>query len=241
MSQSLSVISAANRRPFRLVPSASGRHQFGGSLPYHGLCPAGSDVPVQLLASLALTDEAIPFVAEPTLKRLPLYYPFKYGSGGGAMQYGIVSDNEIRILWIGDEQADEPDYQCLQVEQLPSMPLDLVPLAYEEARILGFLRSDGYFQPNAEDNQILDDLDINHLISCGGGLRHVDNSGPIVCRNPACDQHNLTTAFQPIAMIPPIPVNGEEEFWYEYQGAYMDFCFVLCEFCGTVITFNVAS
>lgn len=133
------------------------------------------------------------------------------------MQYGIVSDDEIRILWMDDEQPNEPDSQYVQVDELPSLRLDLIPLAADHV------------------------WSGNDLLQCGGEQADIENAGEIICKNPACDHFEQPISFQTIAMISPIPVNGDDEFWYEFQGAYMAFCFVLCQSCGTVITFNVAT
>lgn len=228
-----------SEQPFRLVPEDSGVHMFGGRCHFSGIVPEGG-VPVQQLLLIDLNDANVPFRAEPRARYLPLLYPFKYGMGGPTIQYSIVSDSEVEILYLSDPAPDEPERQYLQVEDLPERPLALRALSYEEARCLAFMRNDGYFQPNVGDNRVLDSLDRNHLINFGGRRNHIVNAPDIICRNLTCELHGQRTRFDFIADVPPIPVNGSDDFWYEFQGGYVDFCFVLCRYCGTIIAFNVA-
>ena len=229
-----------SEQPYRLVPAKRGRHLFGGECRFAGTTPAGSDVPVQQLLLLDLRDPEIPFSAEPTISTLPLLYPFKYGSGGPEIQYAIRSPDEIEIIHLSDPNPDDAEWQYLQVDNLPKQPLDLVPLTYEEARCLAFIREDGFFQPNRRDLKLLNKLDLNNLIKLGGRRNHISNAPDIICRNSKCDRNGKRTVFQFLAMVPPIPVNGNDEFWYEFQGGHVDFCFGICYYCGTVIAFNVA-
>jgi len=117
----------------------------------------------------------------------------------------------------------------------------LEPLTYEQARILGFMSADGYFQPNDEDREILQQLDVNNLIEICGRHDHIVNAPDVICRNPACEFCGRRVYFDSIAMVPPIPIDGDDEFWHEFQGGDVTFCFGLCRYCGTVIAFNVAS
>ena len=79
------------------------------------------------------------------------------------------------------------------------------------------------------------------MIEIGGSWPLHPNAGDVVCRNPACESVDRRVYFEPIARIPPVQVNGRDEFWHEYQGASMWFYFGLCYHCGTVIAFNVAT
>jgi hypothetical protein len=239
MSRSHVKFSKTSEQPFRLVPGDRGVHKFGGRCEFAGIVPEGG-VPVQQLLLIDLNDADVPFQAQPRVRYLPLLYPFKYGTGGPDIQYAIVSDAEVEILYLSDPTPDEPDSQYLQVDELPEQPLTLRALSYEEARCLAFMDSDGYFQPNPSDRKILDTLDCNHLIRLGGRRQDIRNAASIVCRNPACEMHEQRTSFKFVASVPPIPVNGADEFWHEFQGGDVDFCFVLCHYCGTVIAFNVA-
>jgi hypothetical protein len=66
--------------------------------------------------------------------------------------------------------------------------------------------------------------------------------GDMLCQNPACEFFGRPVWVQVIAAIPPIPVNGVDDFWHEHKGALdMDFYFVLCHYCKTIIAFNVCT
>jgi hypothetical protein len=233
-------VSKQNEQPFRLIPSNRGVHVFGGHCKFSGIVPKNSDVPIQQLLVIDLRDAGIPFKTEPQIPYLPLLYPFKYGTGGPEIQYSIVSDTEVEVIYISDPVPDEEEWQYLQVSELPKQPLMLQALTYEEARCVTFMREDGHFQPDRSDLAILKRLDINNLISLGGRRRHIANAPDIYCRHPECEYYNKRTMFQFVATIPPIPVNGSDEFWYEFQGAHVDFCFGFCYYCKTIIAFNVA-
>lgn len=234
-------IEKVNERPFRLVPAKKGKHKFGGSCAFKGLKPKGCKVPIQQLLLLDLRDVDIPFKATPKISFLPLLYPFKYGFGGPEVQYSLVDKETVKILHISPNKPDEPDFQYLQVPELPPLALELTPLTYEEARCLTFMREDGFFRSNEADKEILNRLDCNHLISLGGRRNYIPGMPDVHCRNPKCERYEKRTSFKLIASIPPIPVNGEDDFWYEFRGAYMSFHFGLCYSCHTIISFNTAS
>ena len=230
----------ANRRPFRLVPNAAGQHRFGGVCSMDGITPAGTSVPVQLVIELDLTDEQVPVKCAANLTKLPLLYPFKYGCGGPEIQYDVVSDTEVKILYMSDPHPDDEDAQYLELDVLPEVQLELLPLKYEEARILGFRAQDGFFQPNDEDQKILDRLDTDNLIKVGGRRDYVINAAASRCHNPDCTRNGEYTHLEYFAIVPAIAVDGDTEFWYEYE-ADVDFCFAFCHCCGTIIAFNVCS
>ncbi len=205
------------------------------------MVPKGTDVAVQHVLSLDLTDALIPISNDFGVATLPLFYPFKYGCGGPDIQYAVHSDSEIEILYMSDHQPDEPDEQYMQVNELPAANMTLAPLTYEQARILGFLAADAYFQPNEEDHKFLDQLDTDNLVKVGGFHPRIPNAPDVVCHNPTCEFYERRIYFDAIVLMPPISINGADDFWYEFQGAFMKFCFGLCRYCGTVIAFNVGS
>lgn len=217
---------------------------------HEGVVPPGTTVPLQLVLSLDLTDSICPIQDRRGITTLPLYYPFKYGTGGPEIQYAVRSNSEIEILHLSSPAPDADDSQYLQVNQLPRTSFELLPLTYEEARILAFLSDRGYFpailetegqfKPSSEDRRIIDHLDLRNLIRVGNQLARIPNMGDIICRNPSCKCFNGRVYFRPIATVPPIPVDGSDDFWHEFQGGYVRFCFGLCYFCNTVIAFNVA-
>lgn len=227
-------------RAFRLVPSVNGRHRFGGPPMHKGIVPNGCDVPLQLVLELDLTDEQLPVAADRPLKKIPLLYPFKYGGGGPEVQYSVISDSEVKIIYMSDSAADDPESQYLLVDELPELRLELVSLSYEEARTLAYRYYDGYFGPDAADREILDKLNYPYHLLIGGRRSYITNAGEIICRNPECEFYQRQVWFKCLAMVPPIPVDGDTSFWYEFEGG-VKFCFGMCYYCGTMIAFNVCS
>lgn len=216
-----------------------GPHRFGGAPSHCGVVPPNTNTALHLLLLLDLADEACPFECGGATRYLPLYYPLKYGLGGPNLQYVVVSDDEIKILYMSDDAPDAENEQYVRIGQLPSAPAQIVPLSYEEARILAF--AGGYFQPNADDGAILNALNREHpLVLIGGHRRLPRNAGDVICRNPECAFFTRRVWFDVIAVIPPVPINGADDFWHEYQGGHLDFYFGLCHHCHTIIAFNVA-
>ena len=196
-----------DRRPCRLRLSSTGPHRFGGQAAYRGITPPHTDTPLHLLLLLDLADVNCPFTCDGATRYLPLYFPLKYGLGGPQVQYTVLSDGEIQILHMSDETPDAGGDQYVQVAQLPSCLAEILSLRYEEARILEF--AGGYFQLNAEDRGILDELNREHpLILIGGNRRLPVNAGDVICRNPECEFYNAGVWVDIIATIPPVPVNG---------------------------------
>ncbi len=227
-------------RPYRLVLAEGGRHRFGGPPEHNGVVPSNTNTPLHLFLSLDLSDPNCPIKADRPVLRLPLYYPLKYGTGGGAAQYAVLSDTEIKLLYMSDGAPDDEDREYIHVAALPTSQASLIPMTYEESRIVGFRKVDGYFQPNAADSAILDHLDYNNFVAIGGIQELHANAGDIICRNPLCGFYNRRVYFEIVAVIPPIKVNGSHDFWYQWQGVD-EFIFGFCRYCGTVLAFNCAS
>ncbi len=226
-------------QPYRLRLSSTGLHRFGGPPSHRGITPTNTDTPLHLMLLLDLADGNCPIVSDGTTRYLPLYYPLKYGYGGPAVQYAVLSDDEIELLYMSDDAPDAEDSQYVKVAQLPSSSAELLPLTYEQARALAL---PGYLQPNADDLAILRELEREHrLILIGGYDQLPINAGDVICRNPECKFFNRRVWLDLVASIPPVPINGAEDFWYEYEGGDMEFYFGLCRYCKTVIAFNVAS
>lgn len=227
--------------PSRLVASPSGRHQFGGHADYSGVLPPGQQVPLQLVLLFDLSDPLVPFKGE-GLKRLPLFYPFKYGEGGGEVQYEVVDDKSIRIIHIWEERADPPERQYVQVDELPRMSVALDPLTYEQARALALHDNEPSFDLNAEDERLIRSLKRDPkmpLVRVGGGRILNVNSIGLNCHNSKCPCYNRAAAFRAVVVMPPIPVNGVTSFWHEFEGAMgLNFCFGICWSCNTILAFN---
>jgi hypothetical protein len=222
----------------RLRLCTDGPHRFGGVPVHRGVTPANTDTPLQTILLLDLADGNCPIKSDGTTRYLPLYYPLKYGAP--AVQYAVLSDDEIKILYMSDEVPAAEERKNVRVQQFPASSAEILPLRYEEARILEFVG--GYFQPNANDSAILRELEHDHPIILIGGYRRLPvNAGDVICRNLECQFFNRRLWLDVVASIPPVPINGADDFWYEYKGANMELYFGLCRYCKTIIAFNVAS
>jgi hypothetical protein len=230
----------ASNRPCRLRLALSGAHRFGGPPVHRGVTPPNTDTPLHLLLLLDLADANCPFKSDGTVRYLPLYYPLKYGVGGAEVQYAVLSDSDIEIFYLSEKRPDPESDEYVRVTELPSCSAEIVALCYEEARILAF--AGGFFQPNAEDAGLLTELQREHpVILIGGRQRLPMNAPDVICRNAGCKFIQRRVWVEVIAAIPPVPVNGADDFWDEYRGADMNFYFCLCGYCGTIIAFNVCS
>jgi len=115
----------------RAVPGNSGdfSHRFGGLPSYSGIVPRGARQPLHLLPTFDTTDPLVP-VQLKSARVLPLFYGFPYNAG--AVGYRVVSDNEIKILFMESLQIPAdfpyPDYP----ERFPEIPISLLPISYEE-------------------------------------------------------------------------------------------------------------
>lgn len=196
-----------------LKRNSSGRHVFGGRPHHRGITPRGSNVPVHRLFVIDLTDPELPF-SSPDLKSLPLYYPLKYGAGGPGMQYRVVSELEIEILHMTNPEPDPDDEAYVKVSEFPEVRFQLLP-ALSEGDALPF-----------------------DIATLGGTLRD-DQNEP--CMNSQCPAYKSASQCELLATIPPIPVEGHDDIWWEFQGAYMFFHFWYCRGCDTIITSNRCS
>ena len=195
---------------FNLDADPSGRHVFGGPPTHKGATPIGSSVSTHKLLTLDLECRHLLFDSN-SFRFLPLYYPLKYGGGGPAMQYSVLSDEAIEIIYLSDE-PDVPDSQYVRVDAFPEVNYSI-------------------------GKQITPDDHIDWFTLTIGGSETLDHS-PDSCKNPKCDLFNQSGQGQLLASVPPIPIAGYDEIWWEFDGAYMLFYFWLCNGCNTIITSN---
>ncbi len=205
------MIEVRDRQLYPLVATDHGPHVFGGPVSHRGATPSGSSVPVHKLLSLDLHDDAIPFDSY-AIRYLPLYYPLKYGFGGPSMQYSVVSDEEIHILYMSDPTPDPPDEAYVEIEAFPEIRY-------------------------AAQSPIHNDDAIDWFTLTLGGTRTLDQKSD-QCENKPCPNYHAEPDVDLIASIPPKPIPGHEDIWWEFEGAYMLFCFWLCRGCDTILTSN---
>src|SRR5262245_19110586 len=96
------------KRIARVVPNTQGsfRHRFGCTPTHRAITPRWSRQPLHLLYTFDTNDPLVP-VQVPGVRHLPLYYCFPYNAG--AVGYQVVSDNEIKILYMETKQV-EPNF-----------------------------------------------------------------------------------------------------------------------------------
>ena len=199
---------------FTMTPKASGLHMFGGRANHRGATPRGSSIPVHKLLSLDLRDPILPFKSE-ALQQLPLYYPLKYGFGGSSMQYLIISDDEIEIFYISHSEPDSDQVAYVKVESFPSVRYSL-------------------------DRHIPNDDHIDWFTITIGGSCTLDHSADR-CQNSRCPMYRAKPQVDLIASIPPVPIPGHKDIWWEFEGGYLLFYFWLCRGCQAIITSNRAT
>lgn len=205
------MIRVLSKQMFTMIPDRSGNHIFGGPPCHHGATPKNTSVPLHMLLSLDLTDSRLPFRSD-TLKFLPLYYPLKYGSGGSSVQYRIVSDERIEIIYLSDPEPDPEERAYVKIESFPEVPYSI-----------------GKAIPN--------DDSIDWFTTTIGGTCTLDHESDW-CLNPQCPYYNTESKTDLIASIPPAPIDGHDDVWWDFQGSYMLFYFWLCRGCNGIIASN---
>jgi hypothetical protein len=206
------MIEIRDSRCHPLAQKRFGRHVFGGRAFHRGSIPQGSTVPLHLLLTLDLSDPKCPFGGSGRLTKLPFYYPLKYGTGGSSVQYEVLSDEEIRIVYIDPPEADSDDVAYVKVPEFPELEYGILP-------------------PIGKD----DPVDWFTITLRGTfTLDHSSNN----CQNPGCRYFRREAEVHILAAIPPVKIDEMEELWWEFQGAYVLFYFCLCRGCNTIIAFN---
>ncbi|HEY1708644.1 MAG TPA: hypothetical protein VGG10_10305, partial [Rhizomicrobium sp.] len=61
------------------------------------------------------------------------------------------------------------------------------------------------------------------IVRIGGRRRLPINAGDVQCRNNKCKFAGQRVHLDFIASMPPIAVDGSDEFWHEYQGGDLEF------------------
>ena len=195
-----------------LVDDKFGLHYFGGHADANGAVPVGSEISTHKLLLLDLSDPFLPFSSD-SIRRLPLYYPLKYGGGGAVMQYSVVSENEIDIFYLSDGIPDEEDNWSVKVDAFPQTRFSV--------------RNQG------KENSNWFEITVGNSDQRSGT--------PDVCQNRKCTRVNLEPNMDLVATVPPIPMKNENEIWWDFEEAYMVFCFWHCRHCGTIVADNRAS
>jgi hypothetical protein len=217
------------------------KHRFGGSPCHDGVIPAKHKVPMHLLMLLDMNDPLVPIEADDSgIRILPLYYPLRYGFGGGEVQYSVDSDSRITILSaLHKEEVDNgEDYP--HPDQFPECPASLVPLSYVQHRaIVASEHGSNHFSENPEsmrDLQILKDLDYWKMVRFGDSFSPVQGGIHWPCQNKKCEwigKHVRVDVFASFTGA----LTEKISIWGEY-GNSVEIYFCLMSCCKTVTTVN---
>lgn len=205
-----SKLSFKDSKTHPLTFSSNGIHSFGGKADHQGSLPKGTTVPLHIIIDLNLNDPKCPLKIE-GLNRLPLYYPLKYDTGGAAIQYKVLSDDEIEIIFMSNEQPDGDD-AYVQVESFPELKMS--------------------FESSIESDENLDWFTITI-----GGKATLDHK-PDNCLNKNCGSYKKNSEMLLLASVPPLEIPNHKGVWYEFEGAYMLFYFWYCNGCDTIYSSN---
>lgn len=223
-------------KPCRLIFGKSRfGHVFGGAPIHRGSTPAGCSVPLHRVLTLDLSDPLVPVeVSGRRLRFLPLYYPLRYGVGGGKAQYRVVSDVSIELLDISKGGPDTEQYPLM--DQFPERPFHLKPFSYEQYRALLMAEEGEGFKPSRSDREHLEVVDQDHLVQIGGNVSPIGGDMGGQCRNPKCSWAGSVVTFDVFARVSATPAPDIQMFgeW----GTDVEICFGLCRGCGTIVTQN---
>jgi hypothetical protein len=195
----------------RVVPNATGafHHRFGGAPVHRGSKPRGNTQPLHLLFTFDTKDPLVP-VRVPGARYLPLYYGFRYNAG--AVGYQVVSNNEIRILYLETKRV-EPDFPYENYpDEFPEMPVSLTPVSYEEHKTLVYYLA---CQDYNLGKKCLSKKDETFLKESGypftqlGGVQRMWQDVPDAqCPNRKCEYHKYTFFMEVFAVVWNHPVPG---------------------------------
>lgn len=198
---------------------------------------------MHLLLQLDLRDSLVPIEAKDTpLTYLPLYYPLRYGWGGGEVQYSVDSDEKITILSpLHEERVDNgtdysfPDY-------FPQLPVTLVPLKYRQHRaIVAFEHGSNHYSKDAErkaDLKILQQIDSGRMIRLGTKFSPIQCEVGFCCGNPKCDLKGKNVRAEIFAEFTDA-LTDEISIWSAPgKTAYVEIYFALLSCCNTIVAVN---
>lgn len=216
-------------------------HRFGGSPCHEGATPKKHRVPMHLLMLLDMNDPVLPIESEGSgISLLPLYYPLRYGFGGGEVQYSVDSNHQITILSnLHKEEVDEGEDYTFP-DQFPELPASLVPLSYVQHRaIVASENGSNHFREDPErkaDLQVLKDLDYWKLIRFGDSIRPIQGEIHWPCQNKKCKWKGKRMRVDVFASFTG-KITNEISIWGEY-GNDAEIYFGLLSCCKTIVTEN---
>lgn len=216
----------------RLVFDNKGSHIFGGPCPDVKFTGKELNQPLHHFLSIDLSDEYSPVEAK-GLNQLPLLYPLKNSGGGGELQYQLISNEEIMIHHISDWDDIE---NFVEHNQFPIKKVEFQPLDYKTERILHALYGGFERDLNKADAYLIEKCDSGMPIRIGGKIQSCQGQLFAYCKNPECNNKDLNFYIPIICLCPAaewINKFTSIDTWGEYPED-VEFCFCICQDCGTI-------
>lgn len=221
------------------VPS-SFHHSFGGTPAYRGIKPRGNSRPLHLLYTFDTKDPLVP-VRVPRVRYLPLFYCFPYNAG--AVGYQVVSNSEIKILYMETKQV-EPDFPYENYpNEFPETPVSLTPISYEDHKTLVYyLTLEDY---NLQRKHLSEDdraflKQIGYPFTQLGGIQRMWQDVPDVpCPNRKCEYHKYNCFMQVFAVVWNNPVPNVYLWDDDPESAWeVQTIFQMCPLCRSIYVCN---
>jgi hypothetical protein len=225
----------------RVVPNVAGsfQHRFGGTPAHRGIKPRGSSQPLHLLYTFDTKDPLVP-VRVPGSRYLPLYYCFPYNAG--ALGYRVVSDEEIKILYMETKHV-QPDFPYENYpNEFPETPVAITPISYEEHKTLVYYLTcedynlHKYF--SKEDRAFLKRT--GYPFTQLGGIQRMWQDIPeAACPNRQCEYHKYNYFMQVFAVVwnQPVPKvylwDDDPKSRWEIQTIFQ-----ICPLCNSIYACN---
>lgn len=192
----------------RVVPNVEGsfRHRFGGTPVHRGIKPRGNSQPLHLLYTFDTKDPLVP-IRVSGARYLPLYYGFCYNAG--AVGYQVVSDDEIKILYLETKKV-QPDFPYENYpNEFPETPVTLTPISYEDHKTLVYyLTLEEYNLKkhlSAEDRTFV--RESGYPFTQLGGIQRMWQGAPEApCPNEKCENHKFNCFMEVFAVVWNRPV-----------------------------------
>lgn len=226
----------------RVVPNASSsfNHLFGGMPVHRGIKPRGCSAPLHLLYTFDTKDPLVP-VRIPRVRYLPLYYSFVYNAG--AVGYQVVSDTEIKILYMETKKV-EPDFPYENYPAaFPETPVSLTPISYEDHKTLVYyLACEDYNlhreHVSKEDKAFLKET--GYPFTQLGGIQRMWQDIPDApCPNKKCEYHKYDFFLQVFAVVWNNPV-PKVHLWDNDPKSRLEVqtIFQICPLCRSIYACN---
>ena len=196
---------------------------------------------MHLMMILDMNDPLVPIQPDESgLRFLPLYYPLRYGFGGGEVQYSVDSNDKITILSAFHMKSVDEGEDYPFPDQFPQLPASLVPLSYVQHRaIVESEHSSNHFNEDEEckaDLQILKDLDYWKLARFGDNFSPIQGGIQLCCQNKKCKWKGKVVRVEVFASFRN-SLTDDISIWGEY-GDDVEIYFGLMSCCNTITTVN---